>query len=328
MKLFLRQQIQLICFVLIQISIMLLVVWFDGYKRPDTLLYAAILGIFIMGLYLLFHYLNHRKFYERLSQPLATMNDSFQQADSGIVSISLKQLLDQQYRYYQLNLKSWESKQAERLVFMNQWVHQMKTPLAVIELITQEATDARMESISEETERLRHGLEMVLYMSRLETFEQDFQVEKVNLLEVVNEVITDYKRLFIRSHVYPHIEIDPSFKVETDSKWLRFMLQQILSNAIKYSAGSDKKINLMAFFRDSGVILEIQDRGIGIAKTDLTRVFNPFFTGENGRKIKESTGMGLYLVKEVVRKLNHEIEIESELNEGTTVRIIFPYAQM
>ncbi|MDR2992907.1 MAG: sensor histidine kinase, partial [Bacillus cereus] len=87
-----------------------------------------------------------------------------------------------------------------------------------------------------------------------------------------------------------------------------------------------EKVIVSACSKGRAIILEIKDYGVGIPTTDLPRVFNPFYTGENGRKFKESTGMGLYLVKEVCEKLNHKIELESEVGKGTKVRIIFPYA--
>lgn len=173
---------------------------------------------------------------------------------------------------------------------------------------------------------MKYGLEMVLYMARLETFEQDFYVERVSLEDIVQEVIHENKRLFIRSYVYPEVKVNQHFAVETDRKWFRFILNQVISNAIKYSAGSRKNVTIVALARELSVILEIQDCGVGISKEDLPRVFRPFYTGENGRKFKESTGMGLYLVKNIIERLDHKIEIESEVGKGTKVRIIFPYA--
>ncbi|MGN7384926.1 Sensor histidine kinase graS [Chlamydia abortus] len=326
MRLFLREHLPLIGFTIVQLFVVLLVYWFDGYDHLSTALYAVFLGLFLLTGYLVFRYYSHRRFYERLSSPETSLSESIQELDSAPVPEALGQLLNSLYRNYQQQLKTWERKQQNHLTFMNQWVHQMKTPLSVIELIIQNEEDPRLESISEETDRMRAGLEMVLYMARLETFEQDFHVDKVSLREIVNDVIGENKRLFIRSYVYPEIQVDSRFIVETDAKWLRFILQQLLSNAIKYSAGSREKITVAASSEGRAVHLEIRDRGVGIPASDLSRVFYPFYTGENGRLFKESTGMGLYLVKQVVDKLNHEIDIRSETGRGTTVRITFPHA--
>lgn len=206
---------------------------------------------------------------------------------------------------------------------MNQWIHQMKTPLSVIELITQDEVDSRFESINEETDRLKKGLEMALYVARLEAFTQDFYVERVQLHKVVNDSVHEHKRFFIRNFVYPELEIDKGITVESDAKWLQFLIGQIISNAIKYSSGSREKIKVKACREGNTVVLEIIDSGVGIPKQDLPRVFKPFFTGENGRDFKESTGMGLYLVYEITKQLGHSVEIHSEVDKGTVVRIKF-----
>ncbi|HDR8244896.1 hypothetical protein CON17_28505 [Bacillus thuringiensis] len=326
MKLFLQEHIPLICYTIGQLFIILFIYWFDGYPHILTALYSVFLGVFLLMGYLIYRYYSHRSFYKRLSTSMETLNESIKDSDLTPLSMALDKLLQTQYQYYQNQLKKWERKQQEQMTFMNQWVHQMKTPLSVIELITQDADDFRFDSINEETERIKKGLEMVLYVARLETFEQDFHVERVQLLEMIDSVIHENKRLFIRSYVYPEIKVDPIHTVETDKKWFRFILNQVLSNAIKYSSSRKEKVIVSAYTKGRAVILEVRDYGVGIPTADLPRVFKPFYTGENGRKFKESTGMGLYLVKEVCGKLNHKIELESEVDKGTKVRIIFPYA--
>lgn len=326
MKLFWREHLPLAGFTCLQLLLVLLVFWYDGYDRPLTAAYALFLGLFVFALYLGYRYATHRLMYKRLTDPPASLTSTIQLADAAPLSRAVDETIDHQYRYYQQQLKVWERKQQEHLAFMNQWVHQMKTPLSVIELITQDAEDPKLASISEEADQMKRGLEMVLYMARLDTFEHDFHVEKKSLRDIVHEVVHENKRYFIRSYVYPDIQIDPELTVETDVKWLRFVLQQIVTNAIKYSAGSRTKVTATAYTEGRAVVLEVTDRGAGIPKQDVKRVFQPFFTGENGRKYKESTGMGLYLAKEIIGKLNHEIELESEESQGTTVRIIFPFA--
>ncbi|EJR89808.1 hypothetical protein IKE_05983 [Bacillus cereus VD196] len=323
MKIFLREHLPLIFFVMLQLSIMLLVFWIDGFNDILTMLYVYFIGIVLLIVYLVYRYCSHYTMYTRLKNPPKTWHEIIQQADSTPLSNAMNNVLKAQYHYYQSQLKSWERKQQEHLTFMNQWVHQMKTPVSVINLITQDVDDERFESIAEEAERIKQGLEMVIYMARLETFEQDFSVEKVALRELVNEVIHDNKSSFLRNYVYPEIKIQSGLIVETDAKWLRFILNQILSNAIKYSAENREKVTISAFVEGNRIILEIKDRGIGIPKCDVQRVFRPFYTGENGRLFQESTGMGLYLVKEVAEKLKHTIGLKSEPGKGTVVQVIF-----
>ncbi|KXH80327.1 MULTISPECIES: sensor histidine kinase [Bacillus] len=326
MKLFLREHLPLIVMIILQLIVTLMVYWLDGYHHILTALYSLFLGIcFLIG-YLIYRYYSHRRYYNTLSHPSRILQESIQYMGDTPISIAFRHVLEAKYNQYQSQLKAWEHKQKEHLIFINQWVHQMKTPVSVVELITQEEHGETFESIAEEIDRMKYGLEMVLHMARLETFEQDFHVERVSLKTLAQEVIYENKRFFIRNYVYPKVQIIQDYIVETDIKWLRFILNQLLSNAIKYSAGSKQNITMIVFKRGTSVVLEIQDQGVGIPKEDLSRVFRPFYTGKNGRKFKESTGMGLYLVKNIAERLNHEIEIESEVDRGTKIRIIFPYA--
>ncbi|KAA0750272.1 sensor histidine kinase [Bacillus sp. AY3-1] len=322
-RLFIRDHIPLICFTAIQLLAIFLVYWFDGHNHIATALYAMFLGVFFMVGYLVFRYFTHRTFYERLANPLYSLDDSVQKSDFAVLSTALQDLLEVQYRHYQNQLQIQERKNNDHLTFMNQWIHQMKTPLSVIELITQDEVDPRFESINEETDRLKKGLEMALYVARLEAFTQDFYVERVQLHKIVNYSVHEHKRFFIRNFVYPELKIEKDITVESDAKWLQFLIGQILSNAIKYSSGSREKIKVEACKEGNNVILEITDNGVGIPKQDLPRVFKPFFTGENGRDFKESTGMGLYLVYEITKQLGHSVEIHSEVGKGTVIRIKF-----
>ncbi|AGK54117.1 sensor histidine kinase [Bacillus sp. 1NLA3E] len=323
MRLFFRQHFPLITFSLLQIALVILVFWFSGFKNIMIIGYAVFLGACVLIAYLVYRFVSQSSFYDKLTKPPKNLEESITITGHTPLAEAMDNFIVNQYRQYQDQLAKWEVKQQDRIIFMNQWVHQMKTPLSVIELIIQGEDDPRFESIAEETLRLRKGLEMALYTSRLDTFTEDFYVEEMTLFDVIDKVITENKQFFIRNYVYPELKVDRTLKIRTDAKWLRFVLDQLLTNAIKYSAGTRQKITITSFAKNNAVYLEIKDRGVGIPDTDLPRVFQPFFTGENGRIFKESTGMGLFLVKEVLEKLNHEITIESEVGKGTTVRIIF-----
>ncbi|RAP74908.1 sensor histidine kinase [Paenibacillus montanisoli] len=323
MKLFLREHLPLVCWSAAQWAVVLLIYRLGGFEKLSTAVYAVFLCAVLFSCYLAIRYITHRGFYARLTNRLASLGQSVGRREQSPLPSALGRLLDAQYSHYRNEIQAWERKQREHLIFINQWAHQMKTPLSVIEMITQDEDDERLQSISEEVDRMRHGIEMMLYTARLETFEQDFSVEAVSLRQVANEAVHEYKRLFIRSHVYPEVNVDERFIVQTDAKWLRFVVLQLLSNAIKYSSGSGGKVAVTAFERDGTPVFEVRDRGVGIPKADLKRVFQAFYTGENGRSFKESTGMGLYLASEVAKKLDLRLELESEVGAGTTVRIVF-----
>lgn len=323
MKLFFRDHFLLILMNILQVIVLLTVFWMDGYQHFTLYVYALFLATFILMLYLIFRYFVHRRFYKRLSNPMEHMNEAFETLDTAPLARALGELLKRQHRIYMNQLDQQEKRRNDHLTFINQWVHQMKTPLSVIELITQENDDdEQLESIREETDKLEKGLEMVLYAARLEMFEQDFQVEPVSLRSVIEAAVRENKRLFIKNHVYPEIEVSETI-VESDEKWLEFIFNQLITNAVKYSTGKGRKVVINEAKHAREIMVTVQDYGVGIPKTDLKRVFNPFFTGENGRVYRESTGMGLYLVKEVCDKLGHNIELTSVQGEGTSVQLVF-----
>ena len=323
MKLFLREHLPLIGVNAAQLFLVLLIYWLDGYRNAPTALYSVFVGLVLLSAYLAYRYFSHRRFYERLSLPPETLDEAVRTVGAAPLPKALEELLHALHRLYRDRLHEGESRRRAHLTFINQWVHQMKTPISVIQLTAQEEEDPRFASIREEAERIERGLEAVLYAARLESFETDFAVERVNLRKAAERAVHENKRLFIRNGVYPEIDVDPALHAETDAKWLHFILNQLLSNATKYAAGTHTKITISAKTSPHALRLEVRDRGVGIPARDLKRVFEPFFTGENGRRFRESTGMGLYLAHEVCRRLGHRIELESKEGEGTAAAVFF-----
>jgi len=266
--------------------------------------------------------------YKRLNHRLESLDDSFQKTDDAPISKAFDEVLRNQYKLYQSQLKLIEKEQEEHRKFMDQWVHQMKTPLSVIELTAQNIDEPDSSSIREETEVMKTGLNTILYIARLRTIEQDFHIKPVDLVKLADEVNGENKRFYIRNKVYPKLEVKKEgITVESDEKWLFFILSQLINNAVKYSSEISNRIVISIYERGEEAILEVTDFGIGIPEVDKRRIFDPFYTGENGRKYRESTGMGLYLAKESLSILGHEIEMESVSGKGTTFRIVFSETQ-
>ena len=295
-----------------------------GFETPENIYYFVFLSNFLLGVFLLYRYFSYKRLYDKLSKMPSNLEDTLSSAGTAPVSEGVNKLLRMQYSLYQNQIQMYKRKQEEYLTFINQWVHQMKTPISVIHLILQEhESEPYAENITQELERIKRGLNMALNMARLGSFEHDFTVETVFLYAIVSEVVNEQKRYFIRKKVYPEVNVDTKMTVKSDRKWLRFIVEQLLVNAIKYTEEESKKVIVSAYKNEKGKVLEIKDQGIGIPQKDIRRVFEPFYTGENGRKFGESTGMGLYLVNEVCSKLHHQIELESKQGEGTIVRIVF-----
>ncbi|MCY8181724.1 ATP-binding protein, partial [Bacillus paralicheniformis] len=227
-------------------------------------------------------------------------------------------------RLHHRKIHEMESKLEDRVTYMNQWVHQVKTPLSVINLIIQEEDEPVFKQIKKEVQQIEYGLETLLYSSRLDLFEKDFKIEAVSLGELLHSQIQRYKRYFIQHRVYPNKQVPAEDAViYSDRKWLKFAVAQVITNAVKYSSGKSERIDMTIFRNGERIILEIKDYGVGIPSQDLKRVFEPYYTGENGRRFQESTGIGLYLVKEIAEKLNHDVSIASEEGKGTTVQFSF-----
>lgn len=324
MKLFIKEHRLLVIVQIIQLFTMIGLFWLDGYTNWQLALYSLFVSFIFLFFYLLYKYVSNRTFYKRLSNPFLSLEDSLQNLERSHLPSALNTLLKAQYKHYKYHLLEVERKQEEHLFFIDRWIHQMKTPLSVLELMAHDLEEPASSSFREEIDRMKTGLQMVLYMARLRTIEQDFRIEKVSLLSVVKYVNEENKRNYIRNGIYPKIiQKETDLLVETDEKWLFFIVTQLIHNAIKYSANKASQINITLSYEGRSPIIEIEDFGVGIPQEDLKRIFDSFYTGKNGRKYRESTGVGLFLVKEVIDYLDHTIEVESTVGSGSIFRIIF-----
>lgn len=325
MRIFLKEHLGYILIYILNFMILLLFYnWMGGLETTSNLFYFIFLCLFTLSIFLVFKYVANRNLYEKISSKSEGIEDTLGYLGSSPLTVVISSLLREQYKFFQNNIEDYNKKQKEHLIFINQWVHQMKTPLSVINLITQQnENEPYMDSIKAELDRLDRGLNMALYMARLDTFTQDFRVKRLRLKPLIIEVINDMKRYFVINEVYPQVDIMENTVLYSDEKWLKFILEQILINGVKYSYMKSNKIYIKGYNHEKSIILEIKDEGVGIPKKDIKRILEPFYTGENGRKFGESTGMGLYIVGEVCRGLSHQIEFESIEGIGTTVRLIF-----
>ncbi|WP_296878681.1 sensor histidine kinase [Thomasclavelia sp.] len=211
--------------------------------------------------------------------------------------------------------------QSELKEYIEMWCHEVKTPLATSLMIAQNNSNPVTLNIEEELVKIENYLEQVLFYARSENVEKDYLIKKIVLSDVVNAVIKRNKKDLITKRIKIGLN-NLGLEVYSDKKWLAFILNQIINNAIKYSA-SNPMITITANKCDEYVELAINDNGIGILEDEIDRVFDKGFTGTNGRSNHKSTGIGLYLCKKLCLRLNHEIKITSN-RQGTTVTIIFP----
>lgn len=319
---FLREHVGYIIFQVFVVGFTLLLYWLDGFRNVETAIYAVLMSMLLISTFLTVRYMLRRRYLQKISILPSSMEMALQKDAKTLEHMQTEKYMQELYKFYQHEVQQLYASQTRQYKFMNQWIHQMKTPLSVLELLLQEP-DVDRSSMQEEVDRMKRGLEMVLMAARIENFQEDLQVEQVNLRTLVMSVINDNKRLFITNRVFPQIDIDESLVVMSDSKWLTFCMMQFITNAVKYTFEENKKIYITAKCEQLGCCLTVKDEGIGIPVSDLSRVTKAFFTGENGRKTAESTGMGLYLAQEVLGKLGHELKIKSEVGQGTEVSVVF-----
>ena len=322
-RLFLQDYASFIIFQVLLVGFIMVLYWLDGFRNVDTAVYSISISLVLLASFLLVRYLMRQRYLMKIAQLPKTMEDALQKNAKTPEAVKTEKYMHELYRLYQHELHALYASQKRHDQFMNQWVHQMKTPISVIELLLQDERPLDKKNVQEEVDRLHRGLDMVLVNARLENFEEDMHVEQVALKAIVTATVNENKRLFITKRVFPEIHIDEEIIVTSDSKWLRFIIGQFVTNAVKYTFEANKKITIAAIQKEEHVQLAICDEGIGIPTSDLSRVTKAFFTGENGRKTGESTGMGLYLANEICEKLGHELDITSEVGKGTIVTVTF-----
>ena len=197
------------------------------------------------------------------------------------------------------------------------WVHQIKTPIAASQLLVQDVeTPIVKQQMEQELFKIDSYANLVLQYLRLESFHDDLVLKRVSLEDLVKEVVRKYALFFIQKNLTVNLH-DLDVAVITDRKWLLVIIEQLLSNSLKYTSTGGIEV----YFKDQ--TLYIKDSGIGIKNSDVLRVFERGFSGYNGHMTQQSSGLGLYLSKKIAEQLGHKISLHSEVGQGTTVAIRF-----
>ena len=215
-----------------------------------------------------------------------------------------------------------ERKLTDLLDYYTLWVHQIKTPIAANQLLVAEVVDRQLkQQLEQEIFKIDSYTNLVLQYLRLESFHDDLVLKQVQIEDLVKEIIRKYALFFIQKGLNVNL-YDLDKEIVTDKKWLLVVIEQIISNSLKYTKEGGLEIYM------EGQELCIKDTGIGIKNSDVLRVFERGFSGYNGRLTQQSSGLGLYLSKKISEELGHQIRIESEVGKGTTVRIKFAQVKL
>lgn len=285
--------------------------------------YFSFLIFFILFSVLLIRFYKRGRVYEKFLLKSELLNDYLIQAPRSSFEKNYNLMIDELISND--NKRELDQKQDKKLqkVMIYRFVHQMKTPLSILKLVCENLGDGDdYKKIRRNIAVLEYNLNQMLDIYRLDEFKNDFVSEKILLKEVCKDGINGLKDYFITSQIYPKLDITGDIYVYSDSKWLKLVIHQILTNAIKYS-NTGQSVTISAERNDDKVILSIIDEGIGIEKADLKSIFDLFYIGKNGRNNADSSGIGLYIVKRVTEYLGHELKVESEIGKGTSFMIIF-----
>lgn len=238
------------------------------------------------------------------------------EAQSPLERVLAEKLEARDMELYQQRSDS-ERKLTDLLDYYTLWVHQIKTPIAASQLLVAEVADRQLkQQLEQEIFKIDSYTNLVLQYLRLESFHDDLVLKQVQIDDLVKEIIRKYALFFIQKGLNVNLH-DLDKEIVTDKKWLLVVIEQIISNSLKYTKEGGLEIYM------EGQELCIKDTGIGIKNSDVLRVFERGFSGYNGRLTQQSSGLGLYLSKKISEELGHQIRIDSEVGKGTTVRIQF-----
>ena len=220
------------------------------------------------------------------------------------------------------NINEYQRNINEFKEFVEIWIHEVKIPISSMVLKCHNNKEKYDKSLLSIIRRLDNNIDEILYYVRSENTEKDFSISEVDLKDVIHNVSIKNKDDLLENDIKFEANVKKAI-VNTDKKWLEFIVNQIINNSIKYKKDKDSVIRISSFEEDDKTVLEIYDNGIGIPSKDISRVFEKSFTGSNGRDKVKSTGMGLYIIKKLCDKLGHNIYIESVEKEYTKVIIEF-----
>ena len=288
--------------------------------------------LIIMGLYMIsiiIEYFKRKKFYNNLLNMLEELDEKYLiteiiKTPNFLEGKILKNALETIDKSMLENVNKYKYMTEDYKEYIELWIHEIKIPISASKMVIENNKNEVTKSIDEELDKVENYIEQALFYARSNTVEKDYYIRKVVLKEIVNESIKKNKSSLIQEKISINIH-NLDIEVNTDNKWIVFILNQIIQNSIKYRKKEKSIIEIYANQGKENVILYIKDNGIGIKQGEITRVFEKGFTGTNGRlSNKKSTGIGLYLCKKLCNKLGIGLELNSVQNEGTEVMLIFP----
>jgi len=310
-----KQWIFFLCFALIYL---VLIFMMTLYRFAATaVIYSLFISLLPLFSLLLFDFIRfHRRYREIETYSVLPMEElETMPAGNTQTDRALTEIINQMSRRVRHEIKKNNLASLEQTDYYTLWVHQIKTPIAAAHMILQSNPYEQSGALKQELFKIERYSEMALGFIRIESMNADFQFKQHKAYDIVRQAVKKYSTVFIYQKLSLELEPFPNV-ILTDEKWLLFALEQILSNALKYT-----KTGKITITMNENDVLSIRDTGIGISPEDLPRIFEKGFTGYNGRLNKSSTGLGLYLCKKVLIRLSNRIAIFSDKGSGSVVRL-------
>ncbi len=319
-------QIALIIFGILTIEVFLVPYPYGKFIK----IYIPIVILTLYSISILIEYFIKARYYSHIYYLLNELDNKYLITEviknaNFIEGKILKDILEETDKSMLENVNQYKYSQEDYKEYIEMWIHEIKTPIATSKMIIENNKSEITKSIDEELNKIDNYIEQALYYARSNTVEKDYYIKKNNLKDIVNEVIRKNRAVLITEKVSVNTH-DLEMEVNTDSKWIVFILNQIIQNSIKYMKNNNlDQINIYAKQGKENITLYIEDNGIGIKEGEINRVFEKGFTGTNGRiSSKKSTGIGLYICKKLCDKLGIAIELNSTQDKGTQVILRFP----
>lgn len=289
------------------------------YELPlEPVLYSSTLCLVLLLLVLVIRFLSYRRKLEQLETAISITDVTLGSLprSASLVEAHYQTLCERLHAGCEQLRRQMREEQEDMLDYYTLWVHQIKTPIMAMRLLLGKDMSDEGEELKLELFHIEQYVEMVLSYLRLSSDTTDYVIAHHDVDAIVRSALHKYSSAFLQKHL--QLDYTPChLEILTDDKWLQLVIEQVLSNAIKYT--NEKSIHI--YVEDEA--LYIRDEGIGIDAADLPRVFEKGYTGFNGRRDKQASGLGLYLCKRIMHNLNHTISITSALGKGTCVRLDF-----
>lgn len=332
-KAYIKEHIRHAAAYILSMLVLFLLAGLYGYEDAiANMSYALVIIFFFGSVYAVYDFIRYRKKCLKLAETVQKegARESSLPAADNLGEAIYQQIISAGGEEMRRMVTEYDEKKQDMEDYYTMWIHQIKTPIAAMHLLLEDVQEAGISTAgkqaAEELFKIEQYAEMALHYARLDSLSSDLSFKKIEIHQVVKQAVRKYAVLFIGSGLSFSLE-DFSCKAVTDDKWIGFVIEQILSNAIKYT----KKGGISIYGanergeRQTGTVTDIviEDTGIGIRKEDLPRIFERGFTGYNGRMDKKSTGIGLYLCSQIMGRLNHTIRVESREEEGTKILLGF-----